>query len=81
MTREKFTETLRALIVERHAWAADADKLARFMGAVAATLRGDAGGPYFDHTGNATKDAWRAIGGKGRPSLKALRALPHGEAI
>lgn len=75
MTREKFTEALRALIVQRHTWAGDAAKLARFMASVDATLNaGD--GPYYDHTGDATKDAWRAIGGKGRPSLKALRALP-----
>lgn len=76
MTREKFTEVLRALIIERYPWASDAEKLARFMAAVDRTLSGSAEGPYWNPDGDTTRDAWRAIGGKGRPTRKALRALP-----
>ena len=43
------------------------------MLSVRATLRGPVATWNFD--GPATVAAWRAIGGKGKPTLKALRAL------
>lgn len=73
MTREKFITALRAELLAHYAWTADRDKLDRFMDSVRATLRGDSS---WCADGAAARTAWRVIGGRGRVSLKALRALP-----
>ena len=75
-TKAAFLHQYRSEIKHRYAWAQDAAKLDRFMGGVAETLRGPA--RVWACEGNAVSAAWQAIGGKGRPTLKALRALDDG---
>jgi hypothetical protein len=53
-------------------WASNSDKLERFMESCRATLNGAS---TWNHDGESSAAAWRAIGGKGKPTLKALRAL------
>ncbi len=74
MTKSAFLTAYRAELA-RFPWAADADKLERFMTAVADSITGPA--KHWDHTGEAVKAAWQAIGGKGRPTFKALCNLPN----
>lgn len=73
MTKNKFLAAYEADLVLRHAWAADADRRAKFMASVRSTLAGPPTTWNFD--GPSTVAAWRAIGGKGKPTLKVLRAL------
>lgn len=73
MTKADFLREYRAAIIAAYPWAQDAAKLERFMQSVSATINGAA---TWNHDGEAVRAAWRAIGGKGRPTLKALRALP-----
>ena len=54
-------------------WTADGAKLDRFMSSVRATLDG---ANTWNHDGDCCTAAWRAIGGKGKPTLRGLRALP-----
>ena len=72
MTKQAFLAAYRAALVA-YPWAADAARLDKFMASVAATIEG----PHatWNHDGDAVTAAWRAIGGKGKPTLKALRAL------
>ena len=83
-TRQQFLTAYRAEIVRSCGpWAQDADDLNRFMVAVEKTLTMDAWerkGPW-DHTGSLTKKTYRAIGGKGLMTLKALRALPNEDEV
>lgn len=73
MTKEQFIEAYTRHLVARYTWAADQKKLVRFIQSVRATLDG---GNTWDHHGDAVTAAWRDLGGKGAPTLKALRALP-----
>ena len=58
----------------RYPWAkTDEIKLALFMESCHNTLNG---GGSWHHEGEAVVAAWRSIGGKGKPTLKALRAMP-----
>lgn len=75
MTKAAYLAKLRELIVARYPWAQDAAKLGRFMDAARVSL-GLAEGQQADIGGQSFTDAWRALGGKGKPTLKALRALP-----
>ena len=75
-TKSGFVLAIEREIVQRHAWAKDAAKLATFMDAVRNTITTTASGHIWHHQGPASDAAWREIGGKGKPSLKALRALP-----
>ncbi|MEN3144590.1 hypothetical protein ABDF71_21610 [Ochrobactrum sp. WV_118_8] len=74
MNKEAFLSTYRSELIDRYAWAADTAKLDRFMGSVKATIS-DASVSTWNHDGEAVTAAWRAIGGKGKPTKKALRAL------
>lgn len=74
MTREDFLREYEAQLVAHYPWAQDNTRRARFMSAVVATIEGP-GSPWNFH-GAATTAAWQAIGGKGTPTRKALRALP-----
>jgi hypothetical protein len=73
MTKAAFLAAYR-LELSRYSWAENAPKLATFLDSVAGTLNGPTA--TWNHTGEAVKAAWRAIGGKGKPTLKALRSLP-----
>jgi hypothetical protein len=53
-------------------WASNPDKLERFLESCRATLEGAS---TWQYDGELSVKAWRAIGGKGKPTLKALRAL------
>lgn len=74
MTKTAFIVRYEQELVARYPWTKDAAKLTRFIQTVADTLAGGAG---WQHEGDAVTAAWRAIGGKGKPTLKALRALPQ----
>lgn len=73
MTRSQFLTAYETELKARYSWTSDAPKLARFLEGVAMTLNG---GSMWCHDGEAVTAAWRFIGGKGKPTLKALRALP-----
>ena len=72
MTKTDFLTAYRSELTARYLWAGDEAKLDRFMAAVAETL---GGANTWSHEGEAVTAAWRAIGGKGKPTKKALRAL------
>lgn len=74
MSKFKFLEAYEADLLSRYPWAADADRRAKFMASVRSTLEG-AGPATWNFDGPSTTVAWRAIGGKGKPTLEALRAL------
>ena len=74
MTRAAFLAAYRRGLVAWAPWAQDTGKLDRFMESVAETISTTR--KTWIHDGPTTINAWRAIGGKGRPTLKALRALP-----
>ena len=78
MTREKFIAAYRAFAVANYAWTADAAKLDSFLSdSVEPTLSTERTLWIWD--GPGSKAAWKAIGGKGKMTLKALRALPEKE--
>jgi len=56
----------------RYPWSSDKTKLGRFLAGVRETLEGAS---TWAHEGEAVTAAWQKIGGKGKPTLKALRAL------
>jgi len=73
-TKQQFLDRYRQELSERYDWTKQAPgKLDRFMHSVASTLSGSVA--TWTHEGEAVTAAWRAIGGKGKPSLKTLRAL------
>lgn len=73
MTRGAFLAAYRAHLPKAYSWAADEAKLHKFMSSVEDTISGRANSWNFN--GDAVTAAWREIGGKGKPSLTALRAL------
>jgi hypothetical protein len=73
MTRTAFLTAYRTELIARYSWAADVEKLDRFMNSCAETI--GTARTTWNHDGEAVTAAWRSIGGKGKPTLKALRAL------
>ena len=73
MTKAAFLQEYESAVVSGYPWAKDAAKLKTFMIKVKETLAGPCA--PWDFHGPSTVTAWRAIGGKGQPTLKALRAL------
>jgi hypothetical protein len=74
MTKPDFlAEYEAALRASGYGWAADDEKVARFMDKVRITITTDSA--PWDFHGSATKTAWRNIGGKGMPTRKQLREL------
>lgn len=73
MTKAQFLTNYRAELIARYSWAADTAKLDRFMASCDETISSPRA--KWNHDGEAVTAAWRSIGGKGRPTLKALRAL------
>ena len=74
MTKSKFLERYREELRLAYPWAQDEVKLDKFMKSVEITIRTTA------TTANLTdspdvKAVWKAIGCKGKPTYKALRAL------
>jgi hypothetical protein len=76
MTKVEYYDALRCELETRYAWAQDDEAtLARYMTVVRESLE-ESAAPGYQYDGEASKAAWRAVGGKGVPTLKALRALP-----
>ena len=77
MNQTAYLAALREAL-KRYPWAGNPEKLDRYMGRVEDGIASDKyrGGAGFEYDGPASVAAWRAIGGKGKPSLAALRALP-----
>lgn len=76
-TRETFLTTYREGLINDYPWAHDAAKLARFMQSVEHTISTEAA--TWNHDSPTAKRAYKAIGGLGTYSRKALRALPAKE--
>lgn len=72
MTRAKFLINYEEQLKKRYSWASDREKLENFMQSVIDTLDGQA---RWSHEGEAVVSAWHSIGGKGKPTRKALRGL------
>ncbi len=73
MTQSAFLSAYEAELLARYEWPFIPGKLASFLASTEATLNGASS---WSHDGEAVTAAWKAIGGKGKPTLKALRALP-----
>ncbi len=74
MTQQQFLTAYKAELLQTAHWTTDDEKLARFMRGCEATISGR--DTCWNHDGPSCLRAWKAIGGKGKPTLKALRALP-----
>lgn len=75
MTKTKFIDRLQKELIARYDWAKDEKRLNHFIEGVRATIFD--GASRWNNDGDASNAAWRAIGGKGKPTYKALRALPN----
>lgn len=73
MTKEKFLTAYRDTILQSYDWAKDTAKLDRFMESVKQSITTKRS--TWTCEGSAVSIAWRQIGGKGKVTLKALRAL------
>ncbi len=73
MSKANFLALYAQALKARYQWASDAVKLARFIASARDTL---GGANTWNCDGDAIRDAWQAMGCKGKPTLKALRALP-----
>jgi len=71
--KNQFLTAYRAELLARYSWASDTAKFARFMASATDTIESRA--TSWNHDGEAVAAAWRAIGNKGKPTLKALRAM------
>ena len=74
MTQVAFIKAYMGELRARYAWTSDLAKFARFMEGVTLTLRSDS--RVWTPEGEAVTAAWKAIGQTGKPSIKAIRALP-----
>jgi len=74
-TRSAFLETYRAELLARYGWAGDPHRLSTFMASVTTTLNTKTAS--WNSTGEAVEAAWKKIGGKGKATYKALRALEN----
>ena len=72
MTRMSFIEQYTASLCRVYPWATDKVKLFKYLRSVVDTLDG---GNSWACDGACIQTAWQAIGGQGKVSLKALRAL------
>lgn len=76
MTRTEFRTALVNELAARYEWAWDGQRLKKALDAINATL---AGGKQCNIDGESWVAAWRKCGGKGKPTYKALHALPSEE--
>jgi hypothetical protein len=68
-------EAYRKELLHTYEWAQGVLHLFKFMESVRVTLEGR--NTTWSHKGECVTAAWHAIGGKGIPTLKALRELPN----
>jgi hypothetical protein len=73
MTKDKFMAAYRAELLAQYPWASNPEKLSRFMASVWTSITTNKA--TWNHDGDAVRAAWHTIGGKGKPTLKALCAL------
>jgi hypothetical protein len=73
MTKDALLIAYRAVLLAEYPWAQDADKLDRFLASASRTIRTTAA--TWNHDSPAMLKAWRSLGGKGRLTLTALRAI------
>ncbi len=73
ITKNVFIEALMPAIMA-YPWSSDAVKVATFTAKLRETM--NTGRNLVAIDGPAFVNAWRAIGGKGKPTYKGLRALP-----
>ena len=73
MTKTSFLIEYKKELTSSYSWAQDEAKLTRFLESCAQTINGP--NNTWNHDGDCVTRAWKAIGGKGKPTLKALRAL------
>ena len=73
MTKSELSAAYRDLLPRVFPWAQDQDRLDRFMASFERTIRTSAA--TWNHNSPTIWQAWRTLGGKGRPTLKAMRAL------
>lgn len=79
MTKTQLIAAYRAAILDLAArepdmaWAFDETRLGRFMASVETTIRTQRA--PWNHNSNILSRVWRAGGQKGKPTLKAMRAL------
>jgi hypothetical protein len=78
ITKTEFLTEYRARLVAGYPWAQDTAKLDRFMQSVANTING---AYTWNHDSAAATAIYRENGGKGKVTLKWLRALPAGEGF
>jgi hypothetical protein len=69
---QKYIEALRPELLSRYPWAQDAGRLTRFLDSVARTCAGERSAAI---DGEAMRAAWKAVGGTGRLTYKALHAF------
>jgi len=74
MNKLTFLAIYHKKVFARYPWAQNCDKLERFLASCEATLKGES---TWNHDGEAVAEAWKEMGGKGKPTLKALRDLPE----
>lgn len=74
MTKTEFLKTYETLLSDLP-WARVPGKLETFMSSCRETITGPVA--TWQHDGKLSQSAWRAIGGHGRVTLRALRSLPN----
>jgi hypothetical protein len=75
MTKSQFLTDYRAALIARCDWALDPARLERFMQSVERTVRTESA--PWNHHSDIALSVLRAVGFKGKLTLKALRALPN----
>lgn len=73
-TRSQFLAMYREILPVEYPWARDPARLDRFMESVARTINTQAA--TWNHDSGVARKAFKAIGGTGPYSRKALRELP-----
>ena len=73
--KQAFLDSYRAALLANYPWACNTGKLDHFMTSVERTLRTEA--KTWNHDGPSVLKAYRAVGGKGRATLTALRSMPE----
>jgi hypothetical protein len=73
-TKRHFIAAYANALTRAYPWAQDDEKMSKFLDSVRKTL--DGAGTWH-HEGDCVAEAWKEVGGKGKPTLKALRALPE----
>lgn len=78
-TKARFLEEYEKALVRLYAWAEERVKKDEFLAAARDAIYHPELPVAWHHGSPAARDAWRALGGRSRPTLQALRALAEGE--